>query len=146
MLKLNNQAKIVEHSMFGDTKEKVAPGYELTDEGKKFFREGVETQIGGGSLGGFCFGKKEVVEVSNFSEPTNDGMGKTVALVNFTYKITHLPDWSQNPDFYSAFTHNGFRFKNLKEAVESEKAPIKARSAFILTDKGWMHADQFRNQ
>lgn len=143
LLTVNNQAKIVTHSMFGDTTEKTGPGYELTDEGKKAFKEGVETQVGGTSLGGFCFGKSEVVEISNFSE-INSSMGQSMSVVKYTYKVSGLPEWTKDPAVYNAFNRDSIRYKSLKKAVESEKTPIQDSSSFILTDKGWMHSDQFR--
>ncbi len=143
VLTVNAQAKIQIPSLFDKSREKVAPGYELTEEGKKYYKENVAHSFAAGQLGGLCFGKSEIVEITNFSEPENAG-GQRIAKVKYTYKISGLPEWAKRPEVYNAFDQDKMNVQNLKAAVESEKKPIKASAAFILTNKGWMHSKQFR--
>jgi len=144
LLEAKKAAKITVYGIFDKPREEYAPGFELTEEGKKYFKEGVDEALIGPPLGGFCFGKREVVEITNFTEP-KDLNGRHFAEVHYKYKITDLPDWAKKPEIYNAFEKDNHGQESLKKALDSERAPIKKSDMFILTNKGWMHNKQFRD-
>ncbi len=104
--------------------------FDLTDEGKKFYKADTAKTIGGESRGGFCFGKATVREISQFTEPSDMG-GVRASRVDFTYTVSDFPAWAKLPDTLSAISH-------LKADVESEKTPIKSGDVLVLTNNGWV--------
>ncbi|MBE3175407.1 hypothetical protein IM282_15625 [Enterobacter cloacae complex sp. P29RS] len=113
----------------------VVNSYDLTDEGKKFYKSDAAKKINGETLGGFCFGKATVSEVSNFTEPS-DAMGQKISRVSFSYKVTGVPDWAKSSEITSLNSQ-------LKKDVDSESEPLKVTSVFVLTNKGWVHERLF---
>ena len=76
-------------AMFGNKMEP-ATEYQVTDTGKKFLvANGANTMAGQDA---FCSGKYTVVEVSNFTEPS-DMMGVKLSQVNYRYKVEGADDW-----------------------------------------------------
>ncbi|MEP9737985.1 hypothetical protein QYG74_23800, partial [Xanthomonas euvesicatoria] len=70
-------------AMFGNKMEP-ATEYQITDTGKKFLvANGANTLA---AQDAFCTGKYTVVEVDNFTEPS-DMMGVKLSQVNFRYKV-----------------------------------------------------------
>lgn len=110
--------------------------YDLTEEGKKFYREGIAETFGGDSVGGICFGKAKVSSIENFTEPS-DMMGMRVSRVSYRYNVEDIPEWAKSAEVTAASS-------TIKEDVESDKKPIENMAGFILTDKGWMHERLFR--
>jgi hypothetical protein len=127
----------IERSGFGNKKNFVtAPSFDLTDEGRKFYKANIAKTLGGKTLGGFCVGKATVTEVSQFSEPS-DMFGQRISRVNYTYKVSEFPSWAKSDEVLEAIS-------NLKIDVESEQNPIKKLDALILTNNGWIHEKLFK--
>lgn len=117
---------------FGKVKKTVpAPLFDLTDEGRKYYKPDMEKTFGGKSIGGFCFGKARVKEITQFTEPS-DLFGRKVSSVNYTYEVYDFPDWAKSPEIISAID-------SLKSDVESLTTPVKKMEAVVLTNNGWVH-------
>ncbi|WP_333877535.1 hypothetical protein [Methylobacter sp.] len=108
-----------------------APLFDLTDEGRKYYKPDIEKTLGGKSVGGFCFGKARIKEITQFTEPA-DLFGQKVSSVNYTYEVYDLPEWAKSPEIISAID-------SLKSDVESLTTPVKKMEAVILTNNGWVH-------
>ncbi|MFV1416856.1 hypothetical protein QMK79_28070, partial [Klebsiella pneumoniae] len=90
----------------------VVNSYDLTEEGKKYYKQDAAKNMRGENLGGFCFGKATVTDVSNFTEPS-DAMGQKISRVTFTYKVSDIPDWAKSPEILNAD-------RQIKKDVNSE--------------------------
>ncbi|MDB6062330.1 MAG: hypothetical protein JWM78_2433 [Verrucomicrobiaceae bacterium] len=83
--------------------------YDLTGEGKKFYREKEVDQTGmGGSKkviqGDICYGKKLLDTVVKWEGPMKFGDYQE-ANVKYLYKIDGLADWAKKPELQSAFPY-----------------------------------------
>ncbi|WP_299531071.1 hypothetical protein [uncultured Herbaspirillum sp.] len=110
--------------------------YELTELGRKFYKQDAVKGLSGDSHGGFCFGKATVTAVKQFSEP-GDILGHKLSRVNYEYSVSDLPDWAQSEQVQA-------QFKELKADAGSRDKPLKAMDTVLLTNKGWVHEKQFR--
>ncbi len=104
--------------------------YELTDEGKKFYREKDVVGLGPNkeALGDICFGQQTLDKVSKTEGPNKIG-DTTGATIYYTYRIEHLADWANNPEIQKVFpgivpTINGAGKTTLNQNL-------------TLTDQGW---------
>lgn len=113
----------------------VVSSYDLTDEGKKYYKPDASKNMRGENMGGFCFGKASVSEVINFTEPS-DAMGQKISRVSFSYTVSDIPGWAKSPEITSLD-------RQLKKDVDSESEPLKVTNAFLLTNKGWVHERLF---
>ena len=105
--------------------------YELTDEGKKFYREKSVVGLGPNkeALGDICFGQQALDKVSKTEGPTRFG-NTTEATVYYTYRIDNLADWANNPSIQKVFpgivgTLNGAGKTTVDQAL-------------VLTAQGWV--------
>jgi hypothetical protein len=116
-------------SMFGNDTKKVAVfAYDFTDKGKSAFKEEAQKSSFGGTHSGFCYGKPEVDEVTQFTQP-GDMMGMTISQVSYKYHLADLPDWAKNPKVKAAFPDLA---RNTADNLES-------KAALVLTNDGWKH-------
>lgn len=113
----------------------VVNSYDLTVEGRKYYKQDAGTNMRGENLGGFCFGKATVTEVSNFTEPS-DAMGQKISRVSFVYKVSEIPDWAKSPEILNAV-------RQIRKDVDSEQNGMKVTNVFLLTNKGWVHEKLF---
>ena len=127
--------KHIEASWSGKARDIVVNSYDLTDEGKKYYKTDATKNISGKNIGGFCFGKATVSEVVNFTEPS-DAMGQKISKVSFSYKVTDIPDWAKSSEITALD-------RRLKKDVDSEEKEIKLTNVFVLTNKGWVHGRLF---
>jgi hypothetical protein len=104
--------------------------YELTDEGKKFYREKNVVGLGPNkeALGDICFGQQTLDKVSKTEGPIKIG-DTTGATIYYTYRIDNLADWANNPEIRKVFpgivpTINGAGKTTLNQNL-------------TLTDQGW---------
>ena len=107
------------------------PVFRLTEKGNEFYKADVG-KAGGmfrPGKGGFCFGKATVKEITEFTAPADAG-GVQLSKVTFTYQVSDLPAWAKLPEISAAII-------SLKNAVESEKKPLKDGAVLILTNNGW---------
>jgi len=105
--------------------------YELTDEGKKFYREKNVVGLGPNkeALGDICFGQQTLDKVSKTEGPIKIG-DTTGATIYYTYRIDDLADWANNPDIQKVFpgivgTLNGAGKTTVNQAL-------------VLTAQGWV--------
>ena len=105
--------------------------YELTDEGKKFYREKNVVGLGPNkeALGDICFGQQTLDKVSKTEGPVKIG-DTTGATIYYTYRIDNLADWANNPDIQKVFpgiigTLNGAGKTTVSQAL-------------VLTAQGWV--------
>lgn len=105
--------------------------YDLTEEGRKYYKANVGRQRDGKAVGGLCFGKAQVTDVERFSEPTRSN-GKQTSQVTYAYKVIGLPQWAKQQS-----VRNGIA--DLDKAVASAERPLQATDAMVLTDAGWKH-------
>ena len=105
--------------------------YELTDEGKKFYREKDVVGLGPNkeALGDICFGQQTLDRVSKTEGPVKIG-DTTGATIYYTYRIDSLADWANNPDIQKVFpgivgTLNGAGKTTVNQAL-------------VLTAQGWV--------
>ncbi len=104
--------------------------YELTEEGKKFYREKELPGLAGEKeiRGDICFGQQALDTVIKTEGPIIVGDKKEMTLY-YTYKIENLADWAKNPDVQKTFpgivsTINGAGKTQINQNL-------------ILTDQGW---------
>jgi hypothetical protein len=113
---LTSKPAEVRAGMFGAT----MPGkeYALTDAGTKALEKEGRTA--------FCVGHRAVDEVVQFTEP-NSGMGQTVSQAKYTYTVTDVPAWANDPAVQAAFPDLAQRLKPKQEA----------RVNLVLMNDGW---------
>ncbi|MEO4047867.1 hypothetical protein AAFN46_12355 [Pseudomonas sp. CAU 1711] len=105
--------------------------YQLTELGKKFLVAGGANTMGGHDA--FCSGKYEIVEIENFTEPS-DAAGTMISRVNYSYKVKDVADWVKSEDLSAAY-------ESLKDQVEGE---VRDKAVLVLTNEGWLHERLFR--
>lgn len=104
--------------------------YELTDEGRKYFRQ---TLVGFGQAGEFCYGQKAVDSIAKWTEPA--AMGPyTQSEVTYTYKIANLAPWAQRPDIQRVFSDVR---STIQDASKADQI-----AGLVLTNKGWEIPEQ----
>lgn len=119
----------------GEKRIQVKSSFELSETGRKFYKQDVASAYGG-KYSGFCVGKAEVMEVVRYTEPA-DTFGQRLSQVNFTYTVKDLPDWAKSSELIEAVPA-------LKPDVGSDVEPLKRTDTFVLTNNGWMHGDLFK--
>ncbi|AXM94883.1 hypothetical protein ACU5P1_12860 [Pseudomonas plecoglossicida] len=105
--------------------------YDLTEEGRKYYKADAQKLSDGQTHGGLCFGKAEVTAVEQFSEPAKR-MGQTVSDVTFAYTITGLPDWASNAEVKATIGE-------LDKALATRDTPAREKQVMVLTQHGWVH-------
>ncbi|MFJ4157913.1 hypothetical protein ACIPZF_24345 [Pseudomonas sp. NPDC089752] len=109
--------------------------YDLTDEGRKYYKADAQKMPNGSTRGGLCFGKAQVTAIEGFTEP-GEKMGQTISEVTYAYKITGLPEWAARQEVKDSI-------RQLGEAVATNDTPAKETRAMVLTQKGWVHERLF---
>ena len=99
--------------------------YELTDEGKKYFRlaPGIF-----GKTGSFCYGQKTVDSIVKWTEPMTVG-AYSQSEVTYTYKLLDLADWAERPDVQRMFS-------DIRGTI-SGASKTDQIAGLQLTNKGW---------
>jgi len=117
---------------FGFTSSRPGMEYVITEKGKQFERadKNAGMSLGGGSYTSLCSGKKEVVDIVRYSEPSAM-MGQTISQVTYTYKITDLASWMRDPAFLKAYPVD----------LRAADAPVEAKMGLILMSDGWRVPD-----
>ncbi len=130
------EVQVEERSVFSRPKKFVnAPMFDLTEEGKKYYKAKVAKTIRGKSVGGFCAGNATVKEITQFSVPS-DMFGHRISRVNYTYEVSNFPAWAEAPEVLAAI-------KDLNTDFESKITSKKALDVLILTNNGWVHEKLF---
>lgn len=99
--------------------------YELTDQGKQYYRQIPATF---GQNGIFCYGQETVDSIIKWTEPATME-GATLSEATYTYKIANLASWAKQSNVQQAFpdllqTLNGASTANQTAELQ-------------LTNKGW---------
>ncbi|HEX4002895.1 MAG TPA: hypothetical protein VHX36_09605 [Candidatus Acidoferrales bacterium] len=104
--------------------------YELTEEGKKFYRAKETFPLIGknGTQGDLCYGQQKLDKIVKWEGPTTVGDSKE-ATVFYTYRVANLAAWASNPEIQKVFpgilsTTNG-------------AGQIQMNQALTLTSQGW---------
>jgi len=104
--------------------------YELTDNGKTFYREKDRLGLAGQKQvqGDLCYGQQALDKIVKWEGPTAVG-DSSEATIFYTYKIVDLAAWAKNPDIQRVFpgivsTINGAGKTQMNQAL-------------ALTDHGW---------
>lgn len=107
-----------------------APGkrYILTDAGKSAQRADDGKQETRFSKSEFCYGHRDVTEITNFTEPT-DAFGLRISSVKYIYDLTDMPSWAENENVQKAFPQ-------IAKAGDEE---IEDSDELVLTNNGWVH-------
>jgi hypothetical protein len=126
----------VQNTGFGGKRTITKTVFDLTPEGKKYYKEDAGQSMSGNRIGGFCGGKATVTAVTQFTEPS-DLMGQKISRVNYEYKVSDFPDWAKSPEVQA-------QVKGLKADVESDSVPLKALDVALLTNNGWVHERLFQ--
>ncbi|MCV9917536.1 MULTISPECIES: hypothetical protein [Pseudomonas] len=105
--------------------------YDLTDEGRKYYKADGQKLMNGKTVGGLCFGKAQVTGIDQYTEP-GEMMGQKISRVTYAYTITDLPPWTANDGVKA-------NISGLDKVVASAQAPLKETRAMVLTNNGWVH-------
>lgn len=127
--------KHIDASWGSNARDVVVNSYDLTEEGQKYYKSDDAKTLKGENIGGFCFGKATVTDISNFTEPS-DAMGQKISRVSFTYKVSEIPDWAKSPEIMNAD-------RQLQKDVSSGSEGVKVTNVFLLTNNGWIHERLF---
>lgn len=117
-------------AVFGN-KMNPATEYHISEKGQQYFVPNSAKLLGRQSA--FCTGKYTVVDVDNFTEPS-DVMGYKVSHVNFSYRVKDAADWSQSEGLRSEYRH----------FADHAQGNAKSESTLILTNEGWTHERLFK--
>lgn len=126
------EVQIEKSELFSQNKIKIpAKNYTLTNKGKELVR--VKKDSFWGKTNVFCYGKYEVVDIDNFTEPTSHPMlGATITDVKFTYKAKNIADWAKGDAFKRMYA-------NVRKDINSQNEAIKDDTMLVLTNNGWLH-------
>ena len=104
--------------------------YELTDNGKTFYREKDRLGLAGNKevQGDLCYGQQALDKIVKWEGPTAVGDSKE-ASVFYTYKIDNLAEWAKNPDIQRVFPGVA--------STMSGAGNTQMNQALILTNQGW---------
>lgn len=127
--------KDIPQSFFQPARTDIRYAFDLTDEGRKFYRKDAKKLMNGTTVGALCVGKAKIVSVDQFSEP-GDMMGQKVSRVTYSYTTSDLPKWAYEESVQAAI-------RDLPAIVAAEKTPIKETRGMILTNNGWVHERLF---
>lgn len=127
--------KEIPASMFQQASTQVQYSYDLTDEGRKYYKADAQKMRDGTTAPGLCIGKAKVDKIEQFSEP-GDMMGQKISRVTYTYKVDDLPKWAGDEAVVATN-------RELAPMAASKDTPIKETRAFILTNNGWVHERLF---
>lgn len=131
-----SEVKREEKQMFTEQTRTVTKlSYDLTAEGKKYYRAAATKNHRGEAMGAICAGKATVKSIGQFTEPA-EMMGLKISRVNYEYTVTDLPAWAMRPDVQQAI-------RGLKADAQSAETPVKGVVGMVLTNNGWVHEHMF---
>ncbi len=118
--------------LFGKGGKRTVPvkEYELTDNGKKYYKEAATTNMITGNLNGFIVGQPEVIEVTSYTEPA-DSAGVKISNVSYKVKVSNIPEWAKKSEVYTSYP-------NIKKYLDPS---IDAQITLILKNDGWVVAE-----
>ena len=104
--------------------------YELTDNGKTFYREKDRLGLAGNKQvqGDLCYGQQALDKIVNWQGPTAAGDSKE-ATVFYTYRIENLADWAKNQNIQRVFPG--------VVSTIAGAGKTQMNQALTLTNQGW---------
>lgn len=104
--------------------------YELTDNGKTFYREKDRLGLAGNKQvqGDLCYGQQALDKIVNWQGPTAAG-GSKEATVFYTYRIENLAEWAKNADIQRVFP-------GIVPTIDGAGQTVM-NQALTLTSRGW---------
>jgi len=104
--------------------------YELTDNGKTFYREKDRIGLAGNKQvqGDLCYGQQALDKIVKWEEPTLSGDSKE-ASVFYTYKIENLAEWAKSPDIQRVFP-------GIVPTIDGA-GKTQMNQVLTLTNEGW---------
>ena len=99
--------------------------YELTGQGKKYYRQ-IPTTFGQNGI--FCYGQETVDLIIKWTEPATME-GATISEATYTYKIADLALWAKQPGVQQAFP-------DLRQTLNGA-SKTNQTAELQLTNKGW---------
>lgn len=105
--------------------------YDLTDEGRRYYKADVGKAKNGASIGGLCLGKAQVAAIKGFSAPS-EHQGRRQSQVTYSYRVSDLPGWAGNAAVQA-------EIGGLGRAVASADKPLEETRTMVLTEHGWVH-------
>ena len=104
--------------------------YELTDNGKTFYREKDRLGLAGNKQvqGDLCYGQQALDKIVNWQGPTAVGDSKE-ATVFYTYRIENLADWAKNPNIQRVFP-------GISSTIDGA-GKAQMNQVLTLTTQGW---------
>lgn len=102
----------------------------LTPAGQAVFR----ARTGPRGEGGLCVGTVSVVEVESFTVPQVSG-GYSISNVKYTWQLKDVAEWARDEALLAGWPE-------LARLLKAEKEPVSARMSLVLTNKGWVNAQE----
>jgi hypothetical protein len=104
--------------------------YELTDNGKTFYREKDRLGLGGNKQvqGDLCYGQQALDKIIKWEEPTAVGDTKQASVI-YTYRIENLAEWAKNADIQKVFP-------GIVSTIDGA-GKTEMNQALTLTNQGW---------
>ena len=109
----------------GSTLPQPVKRYELTEEGKRYFRQ---TSGAFGQTDSFCYGQKTVDSIVKWTEPMTMGASSQTE-VTYTYKIVAPANWAENPTVQRVFS-------DVRTTLTGASNTPQV-AGLQLTDRGW---------
>ena len=114
----------------GPTPPQPVKRYDLTDEGKKYFRQTPDIFEKNGE---FCYGQKMVDSIVKWTEPMT-AWPSSQSEVTYTYKLVNLAAWAEQPGMQHAFL-------NIRTTIGGASKSDQI-AGLQLTNKGWEVPEQ----
>lgn len=128
LLTIETIAVDVPNFMSGRTDTEEARRYRLTEAGRSAIRPEGHRSGFGRSASEFCYGRRDVVAVTNFTEPA-DVIGVRATSVSYEYDLADVRDWARAETISRAFPE-------IAKALEGTKSDS---DDLVLTNAGWVH-------
>jgi DNA-binding PadR family transcriptional regulator len=104
--------------------------YELTDEGRKAFREFPAGKWDARKpVGAFCYGTPMVDSVVRYTEPAEE-MGQVQTEVTYTYRLRDVAPWAQDPELRRAAPE-------IERELGGGRRPGEAHAILVRASDGW---------
>jgi hypothetical protein len=128
LLAIETVAVDVPNFTSGQTDMEEARRYRLTETGRAALRPEGQRSGFGRSASEFCYGRRDVVALTNFTEPA-DVMGVRATSVSYEYDLADVPDWAKAETVNRAFPE-------IAKALDGTKSDS---DDLVLTKAGWVH-------
>ena len=104
--------------------------YELTDNGKTFYREKDRLGLAGTKQvqGDLCYGQQALDKIVKWEGPTPAGNSEEASIF-YTYRIENLAEWAKNPDIQKVFP-------GIVSTIEGA-GKTQMNQVLTLSNEGW---------